>query len=137
MAGAPLEVIKQVPLFADLTGKQVEQVARLFKHRRFAAGDTVIREGSGGAAFFLIESGDATVTLRGEERAQLGPGDAFGELAMIDEGPRSATVTASSDLVCWGLTYWDFRPLVEKNGAIGWRLLHTLAQRLRAAEQTG
>jgi CRP-like cAMP-binding protein len=56
---------------------------------------------------------------------------------MIDEGVRSATVTAETELICWGLTYWDFRPLVENNGAIGWNLLQALAKRLRQAEQTG
>jgi pyruvate,water dikinase len=131
------EVIHEIPLFAGLAPEQVEQVAGLFKERRFAAGQTVIREGSGGAAFFLIRGGEANVTVGGEERARLGPGDSFGELAMIDEGERSATVTASTDLVCWGLTYWDFRPLVENNGAIGWNLLQTLAKRLRAAEHAG
>ncbi|MFL5894680.1 MAG: PEP/pyruvate-binding domain-containing protein, partial [Thermoleophilaceae bacterium] len=128
------DAVHQVPLFAGLAPEQVEEVASLFKERRFAAGETVIREGSGGAAFFLIDGGEAIVSVRGEERARLGPGDSFGELAMIDEGERSATVTASTDLVCWGLTYWDFRPLVEKNRAIGWNLLQTLAKRLRAAE---
>lgn len=129
------EDVQEIPLFAGLAPEQTEQVARLFKERRFAAGETVIREGSGGAAFFLIDAGEAVVTVGGEERARLGPGDTFGELAMIDEGARSATITASTELVCWGLTYWDFRPLVENNGAIGWSLLQTLAKRLRAAEQ--
>jgi phosphoenolpyruvate synthase/pyruvate phosphate dikinase len=131
------EVVQQIPLFAGLAPEQVEEVARLFKERSFSAGQIVIREGSGGAAFFLIDSGEAIVSVRGEERARLGPGHAFGELAMIDEGTRSATVTAATELVCWGLTYWDFRPLVEQNGAIGWNLLQTLAKRLRMAEQTG
>jgi pyruvate,water dikinase len=131
------EVVHDIPLFAGLAPEQVDEVASLFKERRFAAGDTVIREGSGGAAFFLIDAGEAIVSARGEERARLGPGDSFGELAMIDEGARSATITASTELVCWGLTYWDFRPLVEKNGAIGWNLLQALAKRLRAAEQPG
>jgi hypothetical protein len=131
------EAVNEIPLFAGLDPEQIDQVARLFKERRFAAGDTVIREGSGGAAFFLIDSGEAIVTVHGEERARLGAGDSFGELAMIDEGARSATITASTGLVCWGLTYWDFRPLVENNGAIGWNLLQTLAKRLRAAEQAG
>jgi pyruvate,water dikinase len=134
---APEEVVHRIPLFEGLSDAQTEKVAELFKERRFAAGDTVIREGSGGAAFFLINHGEAVVTVRGEERARLGPGDSFGELAMIDEGTRSATITASSELTCWGLTYWDFRPLVESNGAIGWNLLQTLAKRLRAAEQSG
>jgi CRP/FNR family transcriptional regulator len=129
------EVVHHIPLFAGLPDEQVAEVAQLFKERRFAAGDAVIREGSGGAAFFLIDSGEAVVTVRGEERARLGKGDSFGELAMIDEGVRSATVTAATELVCWGLTYWDFRPLVEQNGPIGWNLLQALARRLRAAEQ--
>jgi pyruvate,water dikinase len=135
--GPSPEAVHQVSLFAGLPDDQVEEVARLFKERRFAAGHVVIREGSGGAAFFLIDRGEVVVSVRGEERARLGPGHAFGELAMIDEGARSATVTAATDLVCWGLTYWDFRPLVEGNGAIGWNLLLTLAKRLRAAEQAG
>ncbi|HEX4735697.1 MAG TPA: PEP/pyruvate-binding domain-containing protein [Thermoleophilaceae bacterium] len=134
---APAEAVQAIPLFAGLTPEQVDDVAQLFKERRFAAGETIIREGSGGAAFFLIDSGEATVSVRGEERARLGPGDAFGELAMIDEGVRSATVAATNDVVCWGLTYWDFRPFVEQNGAIAWNLLQTLAKRLRAAEGDG
>ncbi|HEX6711847.1 MAG TPA: PEP/pyruvate-binding domain-containing protein [Thermoleophilaceae bacterium] len=131
---ASADVVHQIPLFAGLTPELVGEVASLFKERRFPAGETVIREGTGGAAFFLIDSGDAIVTIRGEECARLGPGDTFGELAMIDEGTRSATVTATTELVCWGLTYWDFRPLVESNGAIGWNLLETLAKRIRAGE---
>ena len=137
MQTASADVVQEIPLFAGLSPEQVEEVARLFKERRFAAGDTVIREGSGGAAFFLIDRGEATVSVRGEECAWLRPGDSFGELAMIDEGARSATITATTDLVCWGLTYWDFRPLVESNGAIAWNLLQTLAKRLRSAEQAG
>jgi pyruvate,water dikinase len=134
-AAVPADAVHEIPLFAGLPPEQVEEVAELFKERRFRAGDTIIREGSGGAAFFLIDSGEATVSVRGQERARLGPGDAFGELAMIDEGVRSATVTASTDVDCWGLTYWDFRPFVEQNGAVAWNLLQTLAKRLRAAEQ--
>jgi CRP/FNR family transcriptional regulator len=62
-------------------------------------------------------------------------GDHFGEIALIDEGPRSATIVASTELVCYGLTFWDFRPLVQENGAIGWKLLQVMVQKLRAAEQ--
>jgi CRP/FNR family cyclic AMP-dependent transcriptional regulator len=94
----------------------------------------VIIEGSGGAAFFLIDSGEARVSSKGVQLANLGPGDYFGETALIDGGPRSATVTAATDLVCYGLTFWEFRPLVERNSAIAWKLLQALAKRLRAAE---
>jgi pyruvate,water dikinase len=134
---APSDAVGQVPLFAGLTPEQVDEVASVFKERQFRSGETIIREGSGGAAFFLIDSGEAVVTVRGEERARLGPGDTFGELAMIDEGARSASVSAVGEVVCWGLTYWDFRPLIEENGAIGWALLQTLAKRIREAEPPG
>jgi CRP/FNR family cyclic AMP-dependent transcriptional regulator len=114
--------------------KQLEQIARLLKIRHFAKGETVIREGSGGAAFFLIEAGEVTVLRQGVPIASLGPGEHFGEIALIDGGPRSATVTAKTELVCYVLTFWEFRPLVEMNGAIGWKLLQALAKRLRAGD---
>jgi len=131
----PVDTLPGVPLFAGLDAAEIEQIARLFKVRRFAAGETVIREGSGGAAFYLIDSGEATVTIQGVEKATLTAGDHFGEIALIDEGQRMATITASSDLVCHGLTYWEFRPLVQENGTIGWKLLQSMAQMLRAAQQ--
>ncbi len=130
-------VLKRVRFFADMDRRQTEQIARLLKERRFAKGETVIREGSGAAAFFVIESGEATVTSKGVTINTLGPGDHFGEIALIDGGPRSATVVAATDLVCHGLTFWEFRPLVERNGGIAWKLLQALAKRLRAAEQHG
>ena len=117
--------------------RQAEQIARLLKQRHFAKGATVIMEGTGGAAFFIIDSGQAAVSSKGVDLANLGPGDYFGEVALIDGGPRSATVTAATDLVCYGLTFWEFRPLVEGNGAIGWKLLQALAKRLRTAVSAG
>ncbi len=131
--GAPVEVLQRLPLFADLSKHEVEQIARLFKERRFSEGETVIQEGSGGAAFFVIESGEATVLIGGKKHSTLKADDFFGEIAMIDEGTRMATITASSELVCYGLTYWDFRPLVEANGVIGWKLLQRMAMMLRDA----
>jgi hypothetical protein len=135
VAGDPVDVLPTVPLFAGLDHDEVEQIARLFKVRQFAAGEAVIREGSGGAAFFLIDSGEATVSIRGVERGTLKPGDHFGEIALIDEGQRMATITATTDLVCHGLTYWEFRPLVQDNGAIAWKLLQSMAKMLRAAQE--
>jgi pyruvate,water dikinase len=129
--GAPAEAVKQVPLFANLSSSEVEQVRSVFKERRFSEGEVVTKEGSGGAAFFLIESGEASVSVRGTPRGSLSAGDYFGEIALIDGGERAATVTAATDLVCYGLTYWDFRPLVQENGAIAWALLQSLAKMLR------
>lgn len=133
MIGAPVEVLQSVPLFADFTRHEAQQLARLFKERRFAKGDTIIQEGSGGAAFFVIESGEATIFIGGKQHSTLKPGDYFGEIALIDEGPRMATITADTDMHCYGVTFWDFRPLVESNGVIGWKLLQRLVKMLRDA----
>ena len=132
---APAELLQHTRLFGDLDERELEAVTCLFKQRRFPAGETVIKEGSGGAAFYVIESGEATVAIAGKERAVLRAGDHFGEIALIDEGVRLATITATTDLVCQGITLWEFRPLIQENGAIGWKLLQTLARELRAAEQ--
>ena len=135
MNGAPVEILRRVPLFTDLDDKELAQLARSFKERIFPAGRVVAEEGKGGVGFFVIESGAAKVTVRGEERRTLGPGDYFGEIALIDEGVRTATITAEADLRCFGLTSWEFRPLVETNSSIAWKLLQTMARRLRQAEQ--
>jgi pyruvate,water dikinase len=133
----PVAALQRVELFAGMDRRQAEQIRRLLKERRFAKGESVIKEGSGGAAFFIIDSGEARVSSKGIELATLGPGNYFGEVALIDGGPRSATVTATTDLVCYGLTFWEFRPLVERNGTIGWKLLQALAKQLRAAVSAG
>jgi CRP/FNR family transcriptional regulator len=127
--------VRRVRLFADLNEQEIEQIARQFKKRSFPAGEVVIREGTGGAAFYIIEHGEVTVTIGGDFRATLGPSDYFGEIALIDEGARIATCTAASELHTWGLTLWEFKPIVEENGVIGWKLLQTLARELRDAER--
>src|SRR5205823_7128846 len=100
-----------------------------------AEGETIIQQGSGAAAFFVIDSGEATVLVDGKEQRVLKPGDHFGEMALIDAGTRTATVLASSDLACSGVTFWDFRPLVEENGVIGWKLLQSLIEIYRSERQ--
>ncbi len=127
--------IGHVPLFSDLAAPDRDAIARLFTHRVFAPAETVVKEGSEAAAFYLIDAGTATVTVQGTFRRTLGPGDYFGEIALLDQGLRSATITADSELVCRGITLWDFKPLVEGNGAIGWTLLQTLARMLRESEE--
>jgi CRP-like cAMP-binding protein len=133
---APVELIQKVPLFADLDRRELQDLAGWFKERSFSEGEEVVSEGRGGIGFFVIEQGEASVSVHGDERAALGPGDYFGEVALIDEGARSATVTAKGDLRTYGLTSWEFRPLVENNASIAWKLLQTMAKRLRAAEET-
>jgi CRP-like cAMP-binding protein len=124
------EQLKRVPLFAGLDDRDLKSVASSLRERTFDAGATVVEEGKSGVGFFVIESGTAKVTVGGDDVRTLGPGDYFGEIALIAEAPRSATITAETALTCHGLTPWDFKPLVEANTSIAWELLQTLAKRL-------
>lgn len=130
-----VQSLKGVPLFAGVGDRQLKRLANVMRESRFAEGEAITTEGRSGIGFFLIEEGNASVSLHGEIIRTLGPGDHFGEIALIDEGARSATVTAESDLRCYGLTSWEFRPLVESNASIAWKLLETMAKRLRAAQR--
>ena len=135
MSQPSIEILQRVPLFADLEKRDLTQIASSFKAREYAAGDTLATEGEGGVGFFLIESGEATVSVRGQEIARLKAGDSFGEVALIDDGARTATVTADTAMVCYGMSFWEFRPIVESSSQIAWKLLQALAKKLRAAEQ--
>jgi CRP/FNR family cyclic AMP-dependent transcriptional regulator len=130
MAGAPIDLLERVPLFSDLERRELDQIAGSMKHRTFASGETVAAEGEQGIGFFVIESGIATVSVAGDERRTLKPGDYFGEVALIAGSDRTATVTADSELSCWGLTSWAFRPLVESNASVAWKLLEAMAKML-------
>src|SRR5688500_8500696 len=115
MAQAPVELLGRVPLFSGLGRRELDRVASSIKVRRFQKGDTLTSEGRGGVGFFFIEEGEADVTVHGDERAKLGPGEYFGEIALITESDRTATITAETVMLCYGMTMWDFRPLVESN----------------------
>jgi CRP/FNR family cyclic AMP-dependent transcriptional regulator len=132
---APIELLKQVPLFTNLSDKQLQRLASEFRERTFGEGDMLTEQGQGAAGFFVVESGTAQVTVDGDERRELGPGDYYGEIALIDGGVRTATITATSDGVAHGLTPWQFRPLVEANADIAWPLLEAMARRTRELEQ--
>ena len=131
MARASSDVLKKVPLFAGLDDRELEQIAATMRERRFSEGDTVTEEGAGGAGFFVVEDGEAEVSVDGEPRGTIGAGDYFGEIALLTGSDRTATITASSDMLCWGMTPWDFRPLVESNSTIAWKLLTAMADKLR------
>jgi CRP/FNR family transcriptional regulator, cyclic AMP receptor protein len=136
VAGPSVELLQRVPIFAELKPKELEKLSSSFKERTFAEGEDVTTEGEtgGGGRFFVIADGEAIITVHGDERGRLGPGDYFGDVAMIDRGERTATIHAASELKCYSLTFWDFRPLVETDARIAWPLLQAMAKRLRAAE---
>src|SRR5882757_2363899 len=125
---------QRVPIFAGVRDKELGRLVKAMRDSRFNEGEVITTEGRSGVGFFLIEHGNATVSLRGEIVRTLGPGDHFGEIALIDEGPRSATVTATTDLRCRGLAAWEFKSFVQEHPEVAWPLLETLASRLRDAE---
>ena len=127
------ERTKHVHRLHPYLGKFVPQLAEVFL-RRYAEGSPMTSEGSGGAGFFVITEGNATVSVGGEVKSTLGPGDYFGEIALIDEGTRTASITAATDVTAYGMTSWEFKPFVEDHPQVAWALLKTLAQRLRAAQ---
>jgi CRP-like cAMP-binding protein len=134
MAVETLDTLRKVPLFSRLDRRDLERLTSSMKERTFPEGSTVVREGQGGVGFFVILAGEGSVSVAGETRRTLGPGDSFGEIALIDEKARSATITAVTDLRCVGMTAWDFKPFVQGHPDVAWALLQGLAGRVRQAE---
>jgi CRP-like cAMP-binding protein len=122
-----VDELKQVPLFSSLSQRQLNRLARDFKERRFRPETSIVRQGHmSGVDFFVIVEGEASVSVDGAEVGRLGPGDYFGELALISERVRSATVAAETPLRCLVMASWDFRRFVKDNPDVSWKLLQHL-----------
>jgi CRP-like cAMP-binding protein len=126
-----IELLQGVSLFAGGSDAFLKKLAGEFFERTYRAGEPIAEEGESGKTFVVIESGDVSVSVHGREVGRLGPGDAFGEMALIDKSARSATVRAVTDAHCFLLPVWSFRPIVEAHPEVAWSLLETLAQRIR------
>ncbi len=132
MSRPSADLIRGVSLFSELDDKTVDNLAAEFIERHFDEGVAIATEGIEGLNFFIVESGEASVTVRGDTVATLGPGSSFGEVALVDRAARTATVTATTPMVAYALPIWSFRPFVEERPEIAWKLLEMLAERLRA-----
>jgi CRP-like cAMP-binding protein len=130
-----IEMLRRVPLFSDLTRRELDQLARTGRVVDHAQGHVVVTEGEKGVGFHLILDGEARVTKGDRTVAKLGPGEWFGEVSMIDGGPRTATVAATTPLRTFGLASWDFHPLLRSSPTIAFKLLVTMCSRLRDAEK--
>ena len=118
------DLLAGVPFLAGLDRKHLEQLARDFSERTFAAGSVAVREGDErGIGFFVVVEGEGTVTIGDKQVATVGPGDYFGEVALISDRVRTATVTATTDLRCLVMTMWDFRAFVQGDAEVAWKLL--------------
>jgi voltage-gated potassium channel len=133
-----VDALAKVPLLAGLDKKHLEKLAKDFSERTFPAGTAVVKEGEGrGIGFFIVADGEGVATVGGREVGQLGPGSYFGEVALISDRVRTATVTATTDLHCYVMTLWDFRSFVKGDAEIAWKLLEHLAELLHAQAAPG
>ncbi len=131
---AQVNLLSGVGLFEGLTKKEAGFVLQFMRDQDFPAGKVVVEEGTTGGRFFLIVSGTALVTRRGRRLRRLEAGDSFGDIALIDGGPRSATVTAKSAISTLSLAVWNFKAALLENPSITYKLLLVLCKRLREAE---
>ena len=130
----PQEVLAQVPLFSMLSNKDLDKLAREAHDRTFPAGAVLTEEGEAGATFGVIVEGRAAVSVHGQPVRTLGPGDYFGEMALIDHNYRSAKITADTELRCLMFVAWIFRPFALEHPESAWALLEMMVRRVREAE---
>ncbi len=125
------EQLGKVPLFSGLSKRELEATVRAGKEVSHRAGHVIAREGDRGVGFFLILDGEARVSRGGKGLSHLQAGDFFGEISLLDRGPRTATVTATTDIHLLGVTAWVFRGLLTEYPSIALKLLEVVTARLR------
>lgn len=133
--GEVAEALSKVPLFADVPSKTLDRLERMSNTRTFKAGAEIIKEGTEGVGFFLITSGKVTVSRSGKELATLGEGTTFGEMALVDNYRRSATVTAVGETKLIALLRSDFMAELRGDADLAVKMLQLVARRLHAADE--
>ena len=129
--------LKEVPLFSGLSDRQRRKLARLFRERNVKPDTVIVKEGRmSGVSFFVVAEGEAAVTIDGSEVGRLGAGDHFGELALITNQERSATVTAQTPMRCLEIRFWDFRDFAHDNPDVMWKLLQHVVEMLSPSSAT-
>jgi voltage-gated potassium channel len=129
-----VDALARVPMLSSLDRRHLEKLAKDFTERTFPAGSVVVHEGEEhGIGFFVVADGEAVASVGGTEVSRLGPGSHFGEIALISDRVRTATVTAVTDLHCYVMTLWDFRSFVQGDADVAWKLLEQLATMLHRA----
>jgi len=130
--------LQRVPLFQGLNKRQMETLAKTFVERNYKSGQAIVTQGKGGEGFFVVTKGKAEAVRERSDNVKVvvntfGKGDFFGELALLDDGVRTATVTASEDVECLVMTSWDFLSVLREDADMSVTILKELARRFRAA----
>ncbi len=136
-----VQILSRVPLFTGLSEKQLKKIANRLTKRNYAEGEAIITQGKGGEGLFVLSDGKAeAVRLQPDGETitvnQFGPNDFFGELALLDEGLRTASVIAKSEVTCLILTRWDFKGILKDEPEMAISMLEELAKRFRRALET-
>jgi CRP/FNR family cyclic AMP-dependent transcriptional regulator len=130
-----LDLLASVDLFTELNRKELAMVRDMMKPQSFRAGQNVVTEGDSSARFYLITKGRAAVVVGTKRLRSCGPGDHFGEIAVLDGGPRSATIVADTDLETLTIAPFAFRPLLRANATTTYKLLLAMCARLRETDK--
>lgn len=130
------DALGRCPFFADLSRGELRELAKVTEDMEVEEGKTLTREGAAGSEFFVIVDGEVAVTKEGADVRSLGPGDFFGEISLLEDRPRTATVTAKSPLRFFVLTRQNFRALLDKQPELEEKVTGALEERLRTTEDS-
>ena len=131
-----LKMLRNVPLFAGCSDRELSRIAQSMKEVHFRAGRVICNEGALGAGLHMVIEGETRVQVNGRTKRRLGPGSFFGEIALLDGGPRSATVIAETDVMTLSLPMWSFRSLLKAHPTLALKMLEEVGQRLRSTEKS-
>jgi CRP/FNR family transcriptional regulator, cyclic AMP receptor protein len=129
-----LEMLRSVPIFSGCSDKELREIAKMTKEVQFPEGKQICKQGQTGLGLHVITAGETKVMVNGRTRRRLGPGAFFGEMALLDNGPRSATVIAESPVSTLSLSAWDFKEGIRNHPAIALKVLEEVSKRLREAD---
>ncbi|HEX3630607.1 MAG TPA: cyclic nucleotide-binding domain-containing protein [Candidatus Dormibacteraeota bacterium] len=127
----PAETLRQVPLFSSLDKKELGLLAKLVKEQSYPRGTMIVQAGAGGHGLYIIKEGNVSIVQNGRTVASMGPGQFFGEISVLDGGPRTADVRADSPTTCLALISWEVKPLLMENPSITYKMLLEMVKRLR------
>lgn len=129
------EFLARVPVFEKCSPAEIASIAAVAQEHSFAADQIIVTQGTPGQAFYLILAGRVLIERDGKALGMFGPGDFFGEMSLLDNAPRSATIRAVDPTICLMLSSWDFKSVLERTPSIAIKLLEVLSRRLRVADE--